>query len=164
MRVVPGPIEGVGVRLNTDEPTRAQCHIPLPLYMSHHHFLTANQPPPDRHISSLTMADHSGYCRFRALFESALQSYEKKTGITLAEHPLAPQVQSFHTVESITAVLEAQVLAFGDLRGSDRVMTSIKSTLSILARLSSAASLGDAIGLVRRNILMACFTALMVFL
>ena len=93
-----------------------------------------------------------------------MQSYEKKTGITLAEHPLALQVQSFHTVESITAVLEAQVLAFGDLQGSDRVMTSIKNTLSILARLSSAASLGDAIDLVRRNILVACFTALMVFL
>jgi hypothetical protein len=43
-------------------------------------------------------------------------------------------------------------------------MTSIKNTLSILARLSSAASLGDAIDLVRRNILVACFTALMVFL
>ena len=109
------------------------------------------------------MAEQSGSSCFRALFESALQSYEKTTGITLADHPLAVQLQSCHTIESVTVALEGQVLTFGDFRGSDRVMKSIKSTLSILTRLSTPASLGDAIGLVRRNILMAFSTALIVF-
>ena len=109
------------------------------------------------------MAEQSGSYCFRALFESALQSYEKTTGILLAEHPLAVQLQSCHTIESITAVLECQMLTFGDFRGSDRVMKSIKSTLSILTRLSIPASLGDAVVLVRRNILMAVSTALIVF-
>jgi hypothetical protein len=109
------------------------------------------------------MSEQSGSYCFRALFESALQSYEKTTGITLAELPLAVQLQSCHTIESITAVLECQVLTFGDFRGSDRVMKSIKSTLSILTRLSTAASLGNAVGLVRRNILMAFSTPLMAF-
>ena len=109
------------------------------------------------------MAEQSGSSCFRALFESALQSYEKTTGITLADHPLAVQLQSCHTIESITAILECQVLTFGDFRGSDRVMKSIKSTLSILTRLSIPASLGDAVVLVRRNILMAVSTALIGF-
>jgi hypothetical protein len=109
------------------------------------------------------MAEPSGSSCFRALFESALQSYEKTTGITLADHPLAVQLQSCHTIESVTVALEGQVLAFGDFRGSDRVMKSIKGTLLVLTRLSTAASLGDAIGLVRRNILMAFSTALIVF-
>jgi hypothetical protein len=109
------------------------------------------------------MAEQSESSCFRALFQSALQSYEKITRITLAEHPLAVQLQSCHTIESITGVFECQVLTLGDFRGSEGVMKSIKSTLSILTRLSTPASFGDAVGIVRRNILVAFSTALMAF-
>jgi hypothetical protein len=96
------------------------------------------------------MTDQSGSARFSSLFESALQSYEKKSGVMLAEHPLAVQLQTCHSVESIITLLQGQAQAFGDFRGSDRVMKSIKSTVSSLTRLASIASLGDAIGLVRQ--------------
>jgi hypothetical protein len=96
------------------------------------------------------MTDQSGSSHFRSLFESALQSYEKQSGVVLAEHPLAVQLQTCHSVESVVALLQGQAQAFGDFRGSDRAMKSIGSTVSLLTRLASIASLGDAIGFVRQ--------------
>ncbi|SRR5216683_2524815 len=110
------------------------------------------------------MGDHSGSARFRVLFEPALQAYEKKTGITFAEHPLALQLHSCHSIESINSVLLGEALAFGEFRRSDRVIKSIKNTVSILSTLFATASLDDAMGLVRQKVLMACSTALTVLL
>ena len=107
-------------------------------------------PPPKAFFSpTCDMADRSASTRVRALFEFALQAYEKKTGITLTKHPLAVKLQSCHTVESITGLVQDQALAFGEFPGKDRIMKSIKSTVSILTTLSATACLGDAIGLVR---------------
>ena len=99
------------------------------------------------------MGDHfeSTSVHVHALFESAFQAYEEKTGITLAEHPLATQLESCHSVESMTALVQDQVSAFNEFRGKDRVTKSVESTLSILTKLSATASLGDAVGLVRRK-------------
>ena len=97
------------------------------------------------------MGDQFGFTRFRAPFESALETYETKTGITLAEHPLALQLQSCHSVEDITTLVQDQASAFGEFRGKDRIMKSIKSTASILATLYATASFGDDIGLVRHK-------------
>ena len=111
------------------------------------------------------MADQSGSAHFRAVFESALLSYERKAGVTLAEHPLAVQLQNCDSVESINAVLQGQAQAFGECRGIDRVLKSVKSTVSILTTLSTSPCLGDSNGLVCLNlkVLMACFTALTIF-
>ena len=109
------------------------------------------------------MADQSGSaCRFQALFESALQTYEEKTGVTLAEHPLAVQLRSCHSVDSITAVLQSQAQAFSDFTESDRIVKSIKTTVSNLTRLSCAPSLVPTFGLVRQDVLMASFASLIV--
>jgi len=45
------------------------------------------------------MADQSlaRSARFQVLFESALQAYKKRTGITLAEHPLTVELESCHS-------------------------------------------------------------------
>jgi hypothetical protein len=110
------------------------------------------------------MGDHSGSARFRVLFGPALRAYEKKTGITLAEHPLAVQLHTCHSIESITSVLLGEAQAFGEFGGSDRVIKSIKNTVLILSTLFATASLDDAMGLVRQKVLMACSTALTVFL
>jgi hypothetical protein len=95
------------------------------------------------------MTDQSGSARFQALFESALQAYEKKTGITLAQHPLAVKLQSCRSVEDVTALLQGQAKAFSDFQANDRITKAIKTTISILTPLSDAASLADAVGLVR---------------
>jgi hypothetical protein len=95
------------------------------------------------------MADHPGPLRFRALFESALRSYEEKTGVKLVHHKLALQLQNCHTVESITAVLRGQAQVLIEFPGSDRVMVSIQGVVSILIKLSVTAPLAVDIDLVR---------------
>jgi hypothetical protein len=94
------------------------------------------------------MADHSGSAHFQTLFESALKAYEKTTGVTLAQHPLAQQLQSCQSTQEIITLLQGQVQAFDESR-RDKVIKTIKTTLSILTPLSAAASLADAFGLVR---------------
>jgi hypothetical protein len=96
------------------------------------------------------MANQSGSARFQTLFESALHAYEKKTGVTLAQHPLAQQLQGCQSTQDIITLLQGQVQAFDEFR-RDKVIKSIKATVSILTPLSAAASesLADAFGLVR---------------
>src|SRR5579863_4067681 len=109
------------------------------------------------------MADQSGSARFQALFESALQNYQKLTGVTLAEHPLSVELQSCNAVEDITALLQGQARVFNNFQASDKIMKTIETTVSILTPLSDAASLADALGLVHQRMLMAYFTSLTVF-
>jgi hypothetical protein len=55
---------------------------------------------------------------------------------------LAIQLQSCHSVESVTTVLLDQAQTFSQFRGGDRVLKSIKNTLSILNTLSDTITLG----------------------
>jgi hypothetical protein len=88
----------------------------------------------------------SGSSRLQVLFEAALQDYQTQTGIALAEHPLADQLQSCDSVDSVAAVLCDQTQAFNEFRGKDKVLKPLKTVLSHLHKLSAV---GKAIGLVR---------------
>ena len=103
------------------------------------------------------MADQSRSARFQALFDSALQAYEKKTHIALAQHPLAMNLQNCQSVDDITTLLQGQAQAFNDFQESDRMMKAIKSIVSILTPLSQAVSLADAVGSVRQKTLNGMF-------
>ena len=94
------------------------------------------------------MTDQSS-SRLRVLFEAALHDYEKQTGIALARHSLAEQLQHCDSVESITAVLREQTQTFGEFRGKDKVLKPLRNTVSVLHRLSAVADFGHAHGLVR---------------
>jgi hypothetical protein len=93
------------------------------------------------------MSDQSEY-HFQALFESALHDYEKQTGIPLANHPLAGQLQNCQSVDSVTTLLQDQARAFSGFRGSDRIMKSLKSVVTTLSRVSATATLAHAVGMV----------------
>jgi hypothetical protein len=105
------------------------------------------------------MADQSGPTHFQSRFDSALQDYGLKTGIPLAEHPLAMDLQSSscQSIDSITTLLQRQAQAFRDSRERDRMTKAIKTIVSNLTSLSSAASLANAAGIVCQKALMACF-------
>jgi len=100
------------------------------------------------------MGEQSPSAHFQSLLESALQAYEKQTNIALAEHPFVVELQNCHSVESITATLfQGQEQAFSNFQGSDRIMKSIKTTVSNLTTHSATSFLGDTFGLVRQNLM-----------
>ncbi|KAH9992544.1 hypothetical protein BJV74DRAFT_795789 [Russula compacta] len=79
------------------------------------------------------MSDQSGSSRLQALFDSALQDYEKQTGISLPRHPLAEQLQNCDSVDSVIAVLQQQAQTFSEFRGSHRIMKSLNGVVSVLS-------------------------------
>ena len=95
------------------------------------------------------MSDQSGSSYLQVLLEAALHDYETQTGIALAKHPLAEQLQNCDSVESVAAVLCDQTQAFGDFRESEKVLKPLKKTLSVLYKLSATANFGQDIGVVR---------------
>ena len=94
------------------------------------------------------MSDEFGSSPFQALFESALQDYETQTGIPLANHPLAAQLQNCQSVESVTALLQEQAGAFSNFRENDKIMKLLKSVVSALSWVSATGTLGQAVGMV----------------
>ena len=105
------------------------------------------------------MSDHSGSYSFHALFESALQDYERQTGIPLADHPLAEQLQDCQSVESVTALLREQVRASSEVRGSDKIIKSLEGVVFALSKVSATAA--HAIGMVCSGPPILCLTSLM---
>jgi len=111
------------------------------------------------------MTNQPGPARFQALLESALQSYEKKAGITLAdwEDSLAIRLQRCHSIDDITTLLQDRAQAFNDFQQRDRIFKSIKATVSILAPISAVTTVAGDASLVRQKVLKACFAFLIVF-
>ena len=103
------------------------------------------------------MPDQSESTHFQALLESALHAYEQKTGIKLAQQPLAVQIQSCQSDDDINTLLKHQAQALGDIQASDRIIKSIKKTLLTLIPLSASATL--AVGLVSQKPLMPDFAS-----
>ena len=87
------------------------------------------------------MSDQSGPSQFQALFEAAFRDYERQTGQTLANHPLAEKLQSCNSVESVTTVLREQIESSSEIRGKDKVLKPLKNVLSVLHNLSSDSDL-----------------------
>ena len=111
------------------------------------------------------MTDHPGSARFQTLLESAVRPYEEKAGGKLAdlEGPLAKRLQRCHSVDAIATLLQGQAQAVDGFQQSDRIFKTIKTTVSILSPISPVSSVADSVGLVRRKVLMACFTSLTAF-
>jgi hypothetical protein len=103
------------------------------------------------------MNDPPDSSRFELLFDVALKDYEKQTGTKLRDHPLAKQLETCDTVESITAFFQEQVLVFRKSQAEDgKVMKPLKCAVHVLHTLSTSTALGEGIGLVRSMGLWMC--------
>ena len=111
------------------------------------------------------MTDQPASPRFHALLECALEEYEKKAGVTLAdtENSLAIRLQHCQSVDDITVLLQYKTQAFDDHQQHDRIYKAIKATVSILTPISALASAADGAGLVRHKVLNAYFGFLTIF-
>jgi hypothetical protein len=106
------------------------------------------------------MSDHSGSAHLRVLYEASLQEYEKQTDITLANHPLAGQLQHCDSVESVTAILREELRAHSEFRDGDRIIKLLNSIVSVLCTLSATVNLD----LVRPGMLIGCSMFLILIL
>jgi hypothetical protein len=104
----------------------------------------------------MSLSDQPGY--FQVLFEYALQDYERQTGITLANHPLAERLQTCQSAESVTALLQEQARALSQFRESDKIMGSLKNVVSVLSKISATAALGQDFGTVCLRLPIECST------
>ena len=130
---------------------------PLPLTYStiYHPPAVFTRSPLLSHISSIfDMSQPSPLSsNFHILFVAALQDYKDKTGNTLADHPIAKQLESCESVNSITFILQEQARSFREFRENNgRLMKALDSSVVVLCAPSISSVLNEAIGLVvRRN-------------
>jgi hypothetical protein len=122
----------------------------------HHHLpsITADRSSFLSHISSISDMNQpsSGSSTFQALFDAALEDYKDKTGNTLTEHPIAKQLETSESVDSITAILQEQAQGFREFRENDgKLMKALKSSVDVLCAPSISSALNEAIGLVVRR-------------
>lgn len=103
------------------------------------------------------MATLSGSLDLKLLFQSALEEYEKETGINLVdlEHPLVAELERCDSLESITRVLQEKAQAFCEFRrDKPKGIELFKHAVGALHKLSGIALLGASIGFVCRNSLL----------
>jgi hypothetical protein len=99
--------------------------------------------------STVLYSDMSQPSSFQDLFDAALQEYQNQTGCKLIEHPLAKQLETCNSVDSITAILQEQAQVLREFRPDDgRLMKSLKSSVGVLYTLSTTGILSGSIGLV----------------
>ena len=97
----------------------------------------------------MSQPSSSSSSSFHALFNTALQDYEKRTKTKLVEHPLAKKLEACNSVDSITSIFQEQAQMFGGFRRDDgKIMKSLRSSVDVLYTLSNSAILGEVIGLV----------------
>ncbi|KAH9053169.1 hypothetical protein EDB87DRAFT_1690943 [Lactarius vividus] len=93
-------------------------------------------------ITSTTAAASS---HFQAIFNVALQSYQKQTKKDLVTHPLFSQLQSCDSTSAILAVLQDQVREFDQVRSGDERLTKwLVPTVNVLYAFYAAISEGAA--------------------
>jgi len=84
---------------------------------------------------------------FRILFDAALQDYKDKTGNTLTDHPVAKQLETCESVDSITAILQEQAQSFREFRRNDgKLMKVLSSSVDVLCAPAISSALNEAIG------------------
>ena len=111
------------------------------------------------------MTDRPGSAHFQAFLKRALQAYEKKADVTLADSDdaLVIGLQRCHSIDGITTLLQDKTQTFNDLRQRDRIFKSIRATVSILTPISAVTSVADVAGLVRPKVLKACLSFLTIY-
>ena len=99
-----------------------------------------------------TSTSHSN---FLAIFNSALETYKRKTKTDLASHPLLPSLQSCHSSEAILTVLRDQIPGFNESQnGDDGLARWVAPTVNVLYVFSD--TLGQGIGLVSIKMFCVC--------
>jgi len=82
-----------------------------------------------------------------SIFNAALRAYKKKTGKDISSHPLATELQSCNSPDSILAVLRRQIPSVDRPQSGEESFAKCL-TLIINVLYAFTATLGDGVGLV----------------
>ena len=90
------------------------------------------------------------HCNFTSIFETALESYKRKTKNDLASHPLLPSLRSCNSPDAILTVLREQIPASDLSQNHDDGLTKwVTPTVNVLLSFSETiASIGQGGGVV----------------
>ena len=88
------------------------------------------------------MSDQSGSAHFQVLFQASIKEYEKQTDITLAKHPLFEKFQHCDSIESVAALFQEQIFTWREFQGSERIIKSLNSVISVLCAMPIIVNLG----------------------
>jgi hypothetical protein len=101
-------------------------------------------------MSTLPSKSNS-HSNFASIFNSALETYKRRTKKDLASHPLLPSLQSCDSPEAILTVLRELIPAFGQSQNDANGLTKwVTPTVNVLYSFST--TLGGGVGLVNIRI------------
>jgi len=107
------------------------------------------QHPP--HLPPATMSSTPSPSTSRSnldsIFNAALQAYKKKTGKDITSHPLATELQSCHSPDTVLAVLRTKIPSLDQSQSGDEGFAKcLTPIINVLYAFN--ATLGDGVGLV----------------
>ncbi|KAH9965646.1 hypothetical protein BJV74DRAFT_911015 [Russula compacta] len=74
---------------------------------------------------------------YQSIFDSALESYKKKTKNDLVSHPLLAKLEACHSPEAVLTTLREQIPGFDQSRSSDHNLTRcLNSTVKVISSFS----------------------------
>ena len=86
---------------------------------------------------------NSSSSRFQAIFQAALESYQKQTKKDLLAHPLASQLQDCDSTNAVLAILQDQIREFDKSHSGDERLTKwLGPTVNVLNAFSATVSGG----------------------
>jgi len=130
--LAPTPLRDKFGRLLIDAPHSPPIHHPPHL------------PPA---TMSSTPSPSTSRSNFDSIFNAALQAYKKKTGKDITSHPLATELQSCHSPDTVLAVLRTKIPSLDPSQsGDERFATCLTPIVNVLYAFT--ATLGDGVGLV----------------
>jgi hypothetical protein len=113
--------------------------------------LLIDAPSSSRSIMSTAPSTSTSQSNFVSIFNTALESYKRKTKKDLASHPLLPNLQSCDSPEAVLTVLRDQVPAFYESQNSDDGLTRwVTPTVNVLCSFSE--TIGQGVGQVNTRI------------
>ncbi|KAH9173421.1 hypothetical protein EDB89DRAFT_2095241, partial [Lactarius sanguifluus] len=137
-----------GALLAQARPRGGVCHLPS---LSTLDSSTVTTPPMSQTPSTATASS-----RFQAIFNAALELYQKQTKKDLIAHPLASQLQSCDSTGAILAVLQNQVREFDQAHSGDERLTKwLIPTVNVLYAFSAAVSEGVSLVFSPANVIFA---------
>lgn len=88
---------------------------------------------------------------YQAIFDSALESYKKKTGKDLTSDPLLRSIENCNSPDAVLAILRAQILEPGQPQSSHNKLTTwLGPTVNVLNAFSAV--IGGLVGLVSLDV------------